>query len=97
MEKVACGAFSNSGSVSAGKRCDFCRLRHAVLARGKSDRLLGTAQKQSCRPLASWSVAYADDRSVDVGGLELFAQLVEVIQLVDEADAHAVGVGLVTI
>jgi hypothetical protein len=28
-EKVACGAFSDIGFVSAGKRRDFCRLRRA--------------------------------------------------------------------
>jgi hypothetical protein len=28
LEKVACGAFSDSGFVAAGKRRDFCQLRY---------------------------------------------------------------------
>jgi hypothetical protein len=31
LEKPACGRFSDIGSVAAGKRRDFCRLRGAMV------------------------------------------------------------------
>jgi hypothetical protein len=33
LEKLACGRFSDSSFVSAGKKRGFCRLRRAMLAR----------------------------------------------------------------
>src|SRR5487761_354667 len=37
-EKVACGAFSDISSDSAGKRRDFCQLSHASLMHGEAER-----------------------------------------------------------
>src|SRR5262249_48024890 len=51
LEKVACGAFSDSGSVSASKRRDFCCLRSAIFVRHGSNELLnlgGQLAEQVC-------------------------------------------------
>jgi hypothetical protein len=47
LEKVACGAFSDSGFVAAGKRRDFCRLR--VELYGLTDGTIQVFRQIPCR------------------------------------------------
>src|SRR5882724_2177361 len=54
LEKAACGPFSDSSSVAASKRRDFCWLPHWCLMRRKSDKILKA--EDSVAGCAEWRI-----------------------------------------